>query len=83
MRTQSLDTHPEAELMMIEMIRKASLQKRFRLVQSLTRGVLWSNLHAWLQTHQEISEHDAAVRYISCFYGNILAQPVISPCSIS
>ncbi len=76
MRTQSLDTRPEFELVMIDMIRKAPLQKRFRLVQSLTQGVLWSNLHAWQQSHRETNEQEAAVHYVSRLYGNVLAQYV-------
>lgn len=47
MTTQSLDTHPTAERIMVNMIRKASISKRFRLVQSLTQSALWSSLHAW------------------------------------
>jgi hypothetical protein len=53
MRAQSLDTRPESELVIIDLICNASLQKRFRLVQSLTQGVLWSNLRALQQSHQE------------------------------
>jgi hypothetical protein len=40
MKTQSVDTHPEAERIMIKLIRRAPLSKRFRLVQSLTQSTL-------------------------------------------
>jgi len=36
MRTQSSDTSPEAEQMLISLIRKAPITKRFELVNSLT-----------------------------------------------
>jgi hypothetical protein len=61
MRTQSIDTHPEAERMMIELIRGAPMSKRFRLVQSLMQSALWSSFHAWRERHREASEQEAAV----------------------
>lgn len=76
MRTQSIDTHPEAERVMIELIRQAPMSKRFRLVQSLTQSALWSSIHLWLERHPEASEQEAAVHIVSCTYGAILAQRV-------
>ena len=76
MRTQSIDTHPETERVMIELIRKAPMSKRFRLVQSLTQSALWSSIHAWRQSHREASEQEAAVHIVSCTYGTTLAQCV-------
>ncbi len=76
MRTQSIDTHPEAERILIELIRLAPMSKRFRLVQSLTQSALWSSIHAWLERHPAASEQDAAVHVISCVYGAMLAQRV-------
>jgi hypothetical protein len=76
MRTQSIDTHPETERVMIELIRRASMSKRFRLVQSLTQSALWSRIHAWLERHLEASEQVAATHIVSCTYGAILAQRV-------
>jgi hypothetical protein len=75
MRTQSIDTHPEAERVMIELIRRAPISKRFRLVQSLTQSALWSSLHAWRGRH-EASEQEAAVHVVSTYYGVSLAQCV-------
>jgi hypothetical protein len=76
MRTQSIDTHPEAERVMIELIRGASMSKRFRLVQSLTQSALWSSFHAWRECHREASEQEAAVHVVSTYYGAGLAQCV-------
>jgi hypothetical protein len=74
MTTQSLDTHPQAERIMIDVIRKAPMSKRFRLVQSLTQSAFWSSLHAWQERHQGVSEREAALAHISCAYGPLLAQ---------
>ncbi|HJT56877.1 MAG TPA: hypothetical protein VJ761_10300 [Ktedonobacteraceae bacterium] len=76
MTTQSLDTHPAAERIMVNMIRKASMSKRFRLVQSLTQSALWSSLHAWQERHQQADEREAAIRYISYSCGPALARSV-------
>jgi hypothetical protein len=76
MRTQSIDTHPGAELVMVELIRRAPMSKRFRLVQSLTQSALWSSFHAWRERHREASEQEAAFHVVSTCYGTSLARCV-------
>lgn len=74
MRTQSLDTHPDAERVLIDVIRKASIAKRFQLVQSLTQSICWSSIHTWLQSHPGTKEQDAAFHFVACTYGAEMAQ---------
>jgi hypothetical protein len=76
MRTQSVDTHPDAERIMIELIRSSPMSKRFRLVQSLTQSASWATVHAWQERHREASEQEAAVHVLSSSYGPGLAQRV-------
>ena len=76
MRTQSVDTHPDAERIMIELIRSSPVSKRFRVVQSLTQSAFWSNAHAWQERHHEASEQEAAVHVLSCSYEPGLAKLV-------
>jgi hypothetical protein len=76
MRTQSVDTGPETERIIVEMIRKAPVSKRFRLVQSLTQSTAWSSIQAWQRSHQPSSEREAAIRYVLCSFGITLAQCV-------
>jgi hypothetical protein len=76
MRTQSVDTHPDTERIMIEVVRRAPMSKRFKLVQSLTQSAFWSNICAWRESHREASEQEAAVHFLSCSYGIALAQRV-------
>ena len=76
MAPQSVDTQPEAERIMIDVIRKASMSKRFRLVQSLTQSARWSSLRAWRECHPGADEQEAAMGYISCSYGRTFAQLV-------
>ena len=73
MRTQSIDTSPEAEQMLVELLRKAPAWKRFRLVQSLTQGALWSHVSIWKDSHHNISEYEAAIEVVSSMYGTTLA----------
>lgn len=76
MRTQSVDTHPEAERIMIELIRSSPMSKRFRLVQSLTQSAFWATVHAWQTRDREASEQEAALHVLSCSYGPGLAKLV-------
>ncbi len=76
MRTQSVDTHPDAERIMIELIRRSPMSKRFRLVQSLTQSAFWSNIHAWRESHREATGQEEAVHLLSYSYGIALAQRV-------
>lgn len=75
MRTQSIDTHPDVERVLITLLRQAPIQKRFQSVQALTRFAgIWANIHAMLQDHIKASMQEAAVHYVACAYGNHLAQ---------
>jgi hypothetical protein len=76
MRTQSVDTHPDAERIMIELIRNSPMSKRFRLVQSLTQSAFWSTMHAWQERHREASEQEAALHVLSCSHEPGLIQHV-------
>src|SRR6266487_2334140 len=74
MRTQSVDTHPDAERIMIELIRSSPVSKRFRLVQSLTQSAFWATIHTWQERHREANEQEAAMHVLSCSYGHCLAK---------
>jgi hypothetical protein len=76
MKTQSIDTNPKTERMLIEMLRNAPVYKRFRLVQALTRSAWWSNIHAWQENHHESGEQEAAVHLVSSTCEVALAQSV-------
>src|SRR6266498_1553410 len=76
MKTQSADTHPDTERMLIHLIRNAPVSKRFRLIQSLTQGALWSNMRTWRERYPNASEQEAAHQAVSCWYGPVLATRV-------
>lgn len=74
MKAQSIDTSPESEQRLVELLRKAPVSKRFQLVQSLTRGALWSQVHIWQECHHDVSEQEAAIHIISTVYGTTFAK---------
>ncbi|EFH85715.1 hypothetical protein [Ktedonobacter racemifer] len=76
MSMQSVDTHPDAERVFIGLIRKAPVERRFRLVQSLTQSTLWANIRSWRERYAGNTEREAAVRFVSFSYGKALAQHV-------
>jgi hypothetical protein len=76
MKTQSVDTHPDTERMLIHLIRNAPVSKRFRLIQSLTQGALWSNIQARRERYSDASEQETAIQVISSWYGPALAARV-------
>jgi hypothetical protein len=76
MRTQSVDTHPDAERIMIELIRSSPVSKRFRLVQSLTQSAFWATIHTWQERYHQASEQEASLHVLSCSYGPGLAKLV-------
>jgi hypothetical protein len=73
MKTQSPDTSLDAEAVLIELIRKASIGKRFNLVRSMTKQTIWANMHCWRESHPKANEQDAAIHFVSFNYGSALA----------
>ncbi|HET8850916.1 MAG TPA: hypothetical protein VFN02_00165 [Ktedonobacteraceae bacterium] len=76
MKTQSTDTHPDVERVLIALLRQASSQKRFQSVQAVTRSGIWASVHSWLHHHPEACEREAAVHYVASAYGEHLAQVI-------
>ena len=60
MRTQSMDTSPEAERVQIETIRKASLAKLFSLVRSLSQSLIEMNRQTLRKLHPQMNEEELA-----------------------
>ena len=73
MKTQSPDTSLDAEAVLIELIRKASIGKRFNLVRSMTKQTIGANMRCWRESHPKASEQDAAIHFVSFNYGPVLA----------
>ncbi|MDQ2888313.1 MAG: hypothetical protein M3Y39_19795 [Chloroflexota bacterium] len=73
MRTQSTDTSPEAERVLIGLIRKASVAKRFKSVQSLTTFAATLNLQNIKQQHPDASKEEVGTLFVADHHSHTLA----------
>ncbi len=74
MRTQSSDTSPEAEQMLISLIRKAPITKRFELVNSWTKSFVQLSQHNILESYPDANEQELAFLFLSQDYGEAIAE---------
>ena len=73
MRTQSMDTRLEAEEVLISLIRKASIAKKFAQVRSLSQTTLQLSRRAIARTNKESSERQIDILFVSNHYGKEIA----------
>lgn len=76
MRTQSMDTSPEAERVQIELIRKASPAKLFGLVRSLSQSVILASRENIRQLHPNARKEELDLIFVELYYGKELANRV-------
>lgn len=74
MRTQSSDTSPEAEQMLISLIRKAPITKRFELVNSWIKSFVQLSQHDILESYPDANEQELAFLFLSQDYGEAIAE---------
>lgn len=73
MKTQSPDTSLDAELVLIGMIRKAPMSRRFAFVQAWTASMLEAGSQYVRQLHPQASDEEARLLFIERQYGKDLA----------
>ncbi len=73
MRTQSRDTHPEAERVLIDLIRKAPIAKRFGLVRSMTAFATRLNQQNIQQLYPQLAKEEIATTFVQDHYNRALA----------
>jgi len=73
MRTQSRDTHPEAERVLIDLIRKAPIAKRFGLVRSMTAFATRLNQQNIQQLYPQLAKEEVAATFVKDHYNRTLA----------
>jgi hypothetical protein len=69
MRTQSADTHPDAERVQIELLRQAAIARRVGLVRSLSQTTMWLAWRAIQRAHPGASDAQVACTFASLHYG--------------
>jgi beta-phosphoglucomutase-like phosphatase (HAD superfamily) len=67
------DTHPEAERIWIELLRKAGPEKRARLASQLSNQTRWRAMQAIARAHPDLSERDRKLLFVRVHYGDELA----------
>jgi hypothetical protein len=73
MRPQSIDTHPDAERVQIELLRKASVARRFHLVRSLTKTTRQLTWRSMQEKYPSASEEEIGLHFVALVYGQELA----------
>ena len=73
MKTQSPDTSLDAELVLIGMIRKASMSKRFAFVQAWTASMLEAGSQYVQQLHPQANDKEVRLLFFERLYGKDLA----------
>lgn len=74
MKTQSTDTRPEAEDILITLLKKASVAKKFSRVRSLSETTLKLSRRAIARANQNLSEEQIDILFVAHHYGNQIAQ---------
>ncbi len=70
------DTHPDAERVQIELIRKKTISQRFAMVRSLTAFTIDLSRRAITKANSNLDEDEVRLKYIELFYGEDLAKRV-------
>ena len=73
MRTQSMDTSPEAERVQIELIRKASPAKRFTIMEAWSQFLIEANKQGIRKNRPYLSEEEVGLIFVANNYGRALA----------
>jgi hypothetical protein len=73
MKTLSEDTHPAAEKIQIDLLRKATPAKRFAIARALSEKVITLSRKAIRESHPGISEMEANLVFVELNYGQDVA----------
>ena len=76
MRTQSMDTSPEAERVQIELMRKASPARLFGMVRSMSQTMIQASRETLRQLHPDLTPEEFNLLFIELYYGKDLAERV-------
>lgn len=73
MRLQSMDTSPEAERVQIELMRNASVSKRFAIMEAWSQFLIEANRYSIRQQYPNVSEEEINLIFVARNYGQALA----------
>lgn len=73
MKTQSFDTHPETEHVLLSLIRQATISKKMWQVRSLSKTVIRLSYRALSRKYKDLNEQELDIKYISIHFGQEIA----------
>lgn len=73
MITQSPDTHPDAEKVLISLIRKANPSQKIHQVRSLSKTVILLSKRAIARANPHLNKREIDLLFVSHHYGQDLA----------
>jgi hypothetical protein len=76
MKTQSSDTHPDAERVQIELLRRATVGQRAEIAIALSQTVIELSRRAIRRAHPDASEQEVGLMFVALHYGQDLADRV-------
>ena len=76
MRTLPVDTRPEAEKVLISLLRKSNTSKKFAQIRSLSQSAMLLSRRAIARANPDLNEKQINLRFISLHYGKDLEQRV-------
>ncbi|HPG40597.1 MAG TPA: hypothetical protein PLP19_15880 [bacterium] len=76
MKTQSPDTHPQAEEKLIELIRKQTPAQKMAQISSLTFTAMRLSKRAIARANKDLDEQEVNLLFIEYHYGKDLAERV-------
>jgi hypothetical protein len=71
--TIALDTHPEMARKQVELLRQASVARRFQLARSLTMTTIELARRAIRRVHPGLSERELQIEFVRLHHGADLA----------
>jgi len=76
MKTQSIDTHPESERVLISLIRKKSISKKLSQILSLSQTTIQLSKRAIARANENLDIDQIKLLFINYHYGKDLAEQV-------
>jgi hypothetical protein len=76
MKTQSIDTHPKTERMLISLLKQKSTAKKFSQIRSLSQMSIQLSRRAISRANKTFDENQINLLFINYHYGKDLAERV-------
>ena len=74
MKTQSIDTHPKMEELLITMIRKLSIAQKISKVSSLSQTIMFLSKRAITRANPYLTQNEIKTKYVYYHYGDNMAK---------